>query len=346
MKISRFRNCRENKMEDPIDFVITWVDGNDPEWRKERDQYAALVHGEKDNSIIRYRDWDLLKYWFRGVEKFAPWVNNIFFVTWGHLPEWLNVNHPKLKIVKHSDFIPAEYLPTFSSNVFEYYFHRIEGLSDRFVYFNDDMFLIDKVSPSRFFKKGFPCDKAVMTSLERHDGMYGSSVYLANFLVNVNIDKRTAIRDNFYKWYNSFFIKTTIKNLFFYRNKRFPGFYSHHLPQGYLKQTYRNVWTHCEKDLKRTSSNKFRSYGDIAPWLLRFWQLASGNFTLYDVDKDGQCLYMDDKSIPQITDFIIHQRKKMICLNDSESIRYFDEDKKMLLEAFNTILSEKCGFEL
>ena len=124
MKISRFHNCKENKMEDPIDFVITWVDGNDPEWKKERDQYAALVHGEKDNSIIRYRDWDLLRYWFRGVERFAPWVNNIFFVTWGHLPEWLNTDHPKLRIVKHSDFIPAEYLPTFSSNVFEYYFHN------------------------------------------------------------------------------------------------------------------------------------------------------------------------------------------------------------------------------
>lgn len=333
-------------MMDKIDFLITWVDGNDPVWQKDRNYYADLEHHEIDNDPCRFRDWGTLRYWFRGVEKYASWVNNVFFVTYGHLPDWLNTNHPKLRIVKHSDFIPAEYLPTFSSNVIEFYFHKIDGLSDKFVYFNDDMFLIDNVSPSRFFKKGLPCDKAVMTSLEKHDGMYGSSVYLANFLVNVNIDKRTAIRDYFYKWYNPFLIKTAIHNLCFYKNKRFPGFYSHHLPQGYLKQIYNIVWTHCEKEIERTSSNKFRSYGDIAPWLLRFWQLASGDFTPYDVDKDGQCLYMDDNRIPQIADFIIHQRKKIICLNDSESIRFFEKDKTLLLEAFNTILPEKCSFEL
>ena len=333
-------------MNETIDYVITWVDGNDPVWRKERDYYAALEHREIDNGDSKYRDWGTLRFLFRGIEKFTPWVNRIFFVTCGHLPEWLDTSNPKLKVVTHREFIPAEYLPTFNSNVIEFYFDRIEGLSEHFVYFNDDMFLLDNITPDRFFRNGLPCDKAAMSSLENRDGMFGSSVFLANYLVNKHIDKKAAVRNHFFKWYNPLFPKTAIHNLFFYRHPRFPGFYTHHLPQGYLKQTYRDVWNHCEIDIVRTSHSKFRSYGDIAPWLLKFWQLASGSFAPYDVDKDGKCIYVDDESILQTVDFIIHRRKKMTCLNDSENIRHFEEDKDLLLTALNTILPEKCSFEL
>ena len=71
-----------------IDFVITWVDGNDPAWIAERKKYNSK---SGDKSDTRFRDWELLKYWFRGVEKYAPWVRKIHFVTWGHYPSWLNV---------------------------------------------------------------------------------------------------------------------------------------------------------------------------------------------------------------------------------------------------------------
>ena len=333
-------------LSETIDIVITWVDGNDPVWREECNRYAALEHREIDNGNSKYRDWGTLRFLFRGIEKYTPWVNKVFFITCGHLPEWLDTSNPRSKIVRHEDIIPAAYLPTFNSNVIEFYFHRIEGLSDRFVYFNDDMLLLDKVTPDRFFRKGLPCDKAVMASLENRDGMFGSSVFLANYLVNKHIDKRASVRDHFFKWHNPLRPKVAVHNLFFYRHPRFPGFYNHHLPQGYLKQTYQAVWSHCEKDIRRTSLSKFRSYGDIAPWLLRFWQLASGDFTPYDVDKDGKCLYLEDDSIPGTADFIVHQRKKMICLNDSENIRHYEKDKELLLEAFNTLLPERCGFEL
>ena len=99
-----------------IDFVITWVDGNDPEWQREKK--ARLGHmgipASVDDRKERYRDWDNLQYWFRGVEKYAPWVRKIHFVTWGHLPKWLNTEHPKLNIVRHEDFIPEKFRPTFN----------------------------------------------------------------------------------------------------------------------------------------------------------------------------------------------------------------------------------------
>lgn len=90
----------------------------------------------------RYRDYGTFNYWFRMVEMHAPWVNNIYLITNGQRPKWLNVNHPKLKWVRHEEFIPKEYLPTFNASAIEMNIHRIDGLSENFVLFNDDMYLI------------------------------------------------------------------------------------------------------------------------------------------------------------------------------------------------------------
>jgi len=120
-------------MSEPIDFVICWVDGNDPEWQKQKNYYDTSQ--QTDSREIRYRDWDNLQYWFRGVEKYASWVNKIHFVTWGHLPQWLNTDHPKLNIVRHEDYIPKKYLPTFSARPIEVNLHRIKGLAEHFVFF-------------------------------------------------------------------------------------------------------------------------------------------------------------------------------------------------------------------
>ena len=139
-----------------IDFVVTWVDGNDPEWRKQKNEYSPKKTEEAD--ACRYRDMDIFNYWFRAVETYAPWVNKVYLVTWGHLPTWLNTNHPKLVVVKHEDYIPEEYRPTFSSRPIELNFHRIQGLSEHFVTFNDDTIINAPITPEFFFKKGLPCD--------------------------------------------------------------------------------------------------------------------------------------------------------------------------------------------
>lgn len=334
-------------MDEKIDFVITWVDGNDPEWKKERNYYAALENREIDNSSARYRDWGTLRYWFRGIEKFAPWVNNIFFVTYGHLPEWLNVNHPKLKIIKHSDYIPKEYLPTYNSFVIEFYFHKIEGLSDKFVYFNDDMFLIDVVKQERFFKKGLPCDLGALVENDL-GGQFGCSVYLAQGLINEHFNKRVAVKNCFSKWFNIAYPFYSLRNLLYMRIRKpsFNGFEDHHLPQGLIKKIYDEVWNNCEKDLVRTSKNRFRQYGDIAIWLMRYWQLASGRFAPYNVYKDGKYYSVGGNNIAEITECIRHQKYKLICLNDSDFINDFEERRDKLLNAFDEILPEKSKFEL
>ena len=115
-------------MKNKIDFVIMWVDGNDPKWKAEREKYE-LNKGKDDNRDFRFRDWDNLQYIFRGIEKFTPWVNRVHLVTWGHLPKWINLDCKKLNIVKHSDYLPEEYQPCFNSEALEINLHRIKGLS-------------------------------------------------------------------------------------------------------------------------------------------------------------------------------------------------------------------------
>ena len=140
-------------MHKKMDIVITWVDGSDEAWLAERKKYET-----KDLSIDavgdrRFRDWGFLKYWFRGIEQNAPFAKNIYFVTYGHIPDWLNTNHHQIRIVKHSDFIPKEYLPTYNSVAIELNFHRIPGIGKRFIYFNDDMFLVKPATLEDYIAK-------------------------------------------------------------------------------------------------------------------------------------------------------------------------------------------------
>lgn len=152
-----------------IDFVIAWLDSTDPIWQNAFHSYLPKSQSIYDLRCIRFRNWENLRYWFRGVEKFAPWVNKIHFITCGQIPNWLNTNAPKLHVVKHTDYIPHEYLPTFSSCPIALNLHRIEGLSEHFVFFDDDMFLIDKVGPEKFFRNGLPCDMAAFNALSPGD---------------------------------------------------------------------------------------------------------------------------------------------------------------------------------
>ncbi|MCL6271064.1 Stealth CR1 domain-containing protein [Sansalvadorimonas sp. 2012CJ34-2] len=133
-------------MMDHIDIVITWVDGSDPAWRRKRAYWQN--YEPQEGSVLRtgdvegrYRDTGELKYLLRSIESYWPGKPNIFLVTDNQIPAWIRSDHPQLHIVDHQDYIPEQYLPLFSSQAIECQLHHIAGLSDTFVYFNDDVFL-------------------------------------------------------------------------------------------------------------------------------------------------------------------------------------------------------------
>lgn len=138
-----------------IDLVFSWVDGSSEEFQRARaKRMQSYVVGDGDDSDARFRQINELKYALRSVHTFAPWVRRIFIATDSPAPEWL-VDHPKVTIVRSEEFFAdLDALPTHNSMAVESQLHRIEGLSEHFLYSNDDMFLGRPISPELFFSPG------------------------------------------------------------------------------------------------------------------------------------------------------------------------------------------------
>lgn len=132
----------------PIDLVFTWVDGNDPALATKRSQY---ISAELDLDNAHFRDNDELRFALRSWHTYAPWINHIYIITDNQTPAWLNTHHPKISIIDHTECIPPQYLPTFSSRVIEAHLHNIPNLSEHFIYSNDDFFLLNQCAPKDFF---------------------------------------------------------------------------------------------------------------------------------------------------------------------------------------------------
>ena len=133
-----------------IDLVYLWVDGNNPEWLARR---AAFLDAKTDNSLTNSRSYlnnDELKYSLRSVERYAPWIRNIFILTDNQKPKWLDISNPKIKIIDQNDILPNKSLPCFNSNVLEHFLYKIPNLSEHFLLSNDDMFLNRTVLPNTF----------------------------------------------------------------------------------------------------------------------------------------------------------------------------------------------------
>lgn len=325
-----------------IDFVVLWVDGNDPEWQSERAKYAPVAE-TGGNTEIRFRDWDMMRYWFRGVEKFAPWVNHVYFVTWGHYPEWLNLEHPKLTVIKHEEYIPKQYLPTFNSNVIELNLHRIPELSEKFVLFNDDMFLTDYVYEADFFRNGVPCETAILGQFSPVEWGPGPHSGVNNMtLINLHFSKREVLK----KWYKKFFSikyrKYILQNAILFASPYFSCFRDGHLPTSHIKKTFDEVWEKEGERLNHCCSSKFRSCADLTHWLLKYWNICSGHFFPRSINWGKLFILGRDNN----WDTEIRMRKyKAVCLNDSESLD-FSETQKTMRAAFTQILPEKSSFEL
>lgn len=329
------------------DFVITWVDGNDSEWRKEKEKYSPSKIDES-NSDNRYRDWGLLPYWFRGVEKFTPWVNKIYFVTWGHIPEFLNIDNEKLEIINHKSFIPQKYLPTFSSHAIEVNLHRIPKLSEHFVYFNDDTFIIRPMPEASFFRSDLPCTCGSERPIEltgdigiwQHAAVNDLGIINKNFSKSAQVKKyQKKYASNEYRWQDN--IRTVILEKLY--PDYFTGFKNLHAPAAYLKSTFESVWNAETNLLDKTSSNRFRTAEDVNQWVMLWWQIASGNFSPFSVD--NVVSGVTDDTVEDLCRIISSQNHDMICLNDPDGDIDFNALSDRIKSAFDSILPDKSSFE-
>ena len=138
-----------------VDMIFSWVDGSDEEYRRVRASYMAdAVVGEGDAHEARFRQVDELKYALRSVHMFAPWVRNIYIATDSRPPAWL-AEHPRVRVVRSEEFFAdTSALPIYNSQAVEAQLHHIDGLSEHYLYSNDDMFFGRPIGPALFFSPG------------------------------------------------------------------------------------------------------------------------------------------------------------------------------------------------
>lgn len=335
-----------------IDFVLPWVDGGDTAWNELKRSYLNSDSSSTDLDATadwRYRDYGLLKYWFRAVERFAPWVNRVFFITCGQKPDWLNESSPKLRLVNHSDYIPPDYLPTFQSNTIELNLHRIADLSEQFVLFNDDTFLLRPVEPEFFFRKGrpvIPCDLGLPFWLNYN---HISRVAFNNFVVlRRNIDvKHTGWKNirNFIDVYH-LGLSRAVKNFLVFAVNRtvFLGNFGH-LPQSHLKSTIDEIW-HAEHDIMdKTSRSRFRCDDCVNQWLACAWNMVSGRSCPANEKKRGREIFIQKSNLPLLHDAIRKSLYPFLCLGDNAEFSELEQCLAEIYTDFETVLQEKSSFE-
>ncbi|MEN8553091.1 capsule biosynthesis protein CapG [Lactiplantibacillus plantarum] len=319
--------------EYPVDIVVTWVNDDDIQWKTKRDKLAAKKQIQLHDE--RYRDFGTIKFFFRSIDKYCPWINKVFFITDHQVPDWLDVNNPKIKVIFHEDFIPGKYLPTFNSNVIELNLFRIKELSEHFVLFNDDTLVNHVTKKNDFFKNGLPKEFGLydaLTPKESFDHILVNDITVINKYFVKNRSRIITSR----KFLSFGYGKYLFKSLLLFPWKRVTGYYNSHLPASHLKSTFQHLVKIEPAMFEKTFVDNFRiPENEINQWLIKYWNVESGMFEPQRVDFGT---FLEVNEIDRIEKSLFHAKYKVICLNDVE---LNEENSKIIGSKLNQMLSKK-----
>ncbi|GIE99131.1 stealth family protein [Paractinoplanes rishiriensis] len=299
----------------PIDVVYTWVDGADPAWVARKN--AALVENgwvsvnEEAANASRYVSRDELRYSLRSLHAYAPWVRRIFLVTDDQVPEWLNVDHPQVTVVSHKEIFGTEgRLPTFNSMAIETRLHHIEGLSEHFLYVNDDVFFGQALPPGFFFTASG--QTRVFLSRIRVD--CGPPTADEPPVMSAGKNNRALIEREF---------------------GRFLGFKIKHTPHAARRSVLAEIVERYPEQIAATAAHQFRHPEDISltSSLQQHWSYLTGRAVLGDV----QYMYRDlaDPLTPQRLATTLRRRHhQLFCLNDTNSTGAEAQAQAAMLASF------------
>ena len=334
----------------PIDFVVTWVDGSDEEWIAQKNKYLEKNTTSVDVRKRRFRNWDNFQYWFRGVERFAPWVNHIYLVTPGHFPKWLNLDNPKVTLIDQSTLFDEKYLPTFNNCAVELLMYKIQGLSEHFVYFNDDMFLVSPTVPSDFFKNGLPRDTvgfaANPLAVDKNGKGICNIVHTNTILVSKYFDKDEVFRNNRRKFLSLKNGRDLIKTLTSIPYKDFVGFNEPHTANSYLKSTFEDMWNRAPEDMERGIASRFRGDYCLSQWGIRYWQICMGQFELRERHFNELFKVAGKEDALSAAACISSGKRKIVCINDDVEDDSMEEIAGIVRDALASLLPDKSSFEI
>lgn len=326
-----------------IDLVIPMVFPADPEWRKEYDRCHG--NGQRVQTHVRYRTWGTEELLVTCVMKYMPWVNciHVLLARESQKQEWMDAlsrynGITELRLVYHKDFIPKEYLPCYASPCIEMFLHRIPGLSEQFIYANDDMFPLSPLSPEDFFRptpqplpimEGSNYQQPAEVSTPSHTGEGREGVFLPCFHYELepypcgpNIFQRKCMNQ---------------QNMI---GKEFGRHYTNKwLRNGHgfapiLKSTCEVVWWRHGEEIRKHLSPLRRTDHSYNHYIYLLYQYFSGRM----VDKKLKTqLINGDTPAKNLASIVRNPDAGIVCFNDNENIN----DWKVRAAIVREAISEK-----
>ena len=313
-----------------IDLVYLWVNDKDEEWQAKRCYWAKKlgIANAEENNDCRYSNNDELKYSLRSAEMYAPWINKIFIVTDNQIPNWLDTNHPKIKIIDHKEIMPEECLPCFNSEALETCIANIPELSEYFLCANDDKFFADSVSPNYFFDKN------------------------NNPIVNMRPQTWTKdeITRSLYK--QSYLNTVNIFNKNYYSNPvHFEKLEPYHCIEAYRKSYYLECKEKFKKYFEQTTKQKFRAQNAIQRPIIDLYMIIEKHCQLklntsvleQDCQLNVDNLYIAIGNLKNMQESIRAKNPKLLCINDGDYI--LDKDRYNLKFLLEELFSQKQKWE-
>ena len=283
--------------DEPIDVVYTWVDSADPDWRAARSTWADKQHVEMQSSGSeeRYLDRDELRYSLRSVWAYAPFVRNVYIVTAGHCPKWLDFDHSRIRVVSHSEIFPdSNDLPTFNSHAIEACLHLIPNLSENFLYFNDDVFLGRETSIDSYFTKS---------------GLIKSRFSPIQVAATVKPGQSAIPTD--WASYNAVRLIARDFGLLFDRKLS-------HVPIPMKRSLLQEIEAQYPEPITKTRSAKFRSASDLdLPIMLAHYYGIAKGIAVEWTGESGECIYADTgrRDFQSQLEMITQTEPTFVCLN-------------------------------
>jgi hypothetical protein len=324
----RFTNNKTRKSSNKkIDIVITHVDSSSKKWREAfdlavKEHYDPKVNNEDSIIQNRFNDNGELKYVLRSIDENLDFVRNVYLVIDDYMdvPDWIT----NVKIVRHSEILPKEYLPTFNSHVIESVLHKIEGISEPFMYFNNDVFVGKPVKLSQLYRNN-----------------------KVSIFIDKNLPVTTDTKNNIVEHGSRSACKNSSRLLDIFLGKKSKIYLLRHTPHFFYKKVMNKIWKEFPNEMNATIMSRFRSINDVSMGLLcsyisLYTGLAFINKQKYNslyLPPNG--LYTNKNKNSSVTENLKNVDKYIfICVNNQPSY-----DVSIFMKIIKDMFTQKCMYE-
>ena len=310
----------QRSFDKPVDLLITYVDGSDESWKKSLVDYTIRSDVPPDTALNprRYRDLGTLKYIFRGVEKFMPFVDrvNLIVASESQIPKWLNTEN--VRVILHKEFIPVELLPTFNSCTIESFFWNIP-LHPYVLYANDDTYPLKNMEFETFFSflKGEWVPNIHFTFYEKFPY---NSVYRNQCRSGIDLTAK-------------------LLGIEYPKGKLFKP---QHTINAWRNDSMVELGKKCEEELIERAT-RFRAPTNVNQYIYAYWHYWNETC----VDKPADLSYMTfENGINILKSEIVNRSHDVLCINDAMHVKGgFYTNKQLIQHAFREILGVPCKYE-